>query len=52
MSHNRATDLHLDKGALDRSLFPHIPDGIEVHKGLRDVHAKFVSRIVFAVRET
>lgn len=43
------TDLKLFKTGLDPSIFPNIPNGIEVHNGFADEHAKTAAYVLQAV---
>ncbi|KAI0045094.1 alpha/beta-hydrolase [Auriscalpium vulgare] len=44
------TDVLVGKKALDPTLFPGVPDGIEVHDGFADEHAKTATQILGEVK--
>lgn len=44
------TDLNIAKRALDPTLFPGVPDGVEVHSGFADAHEKTASQILTEVK--
>ncbi|TFY66439.1 hypothetical protein EVG20_g4647 [Dentipellis fragilis] len=45
------TDLDADLQALDSSLFPGVPSGVQVHDGFADEHAKTASQILAEVKK-
>ena len=44
------TDLNIAKRALDPTLFPGVPDGVEVHSGFADEHEKTAGQILTEVK--
>ncbi|ETW81949.1 Lipase, class 3 [Heterobasidion irregulare TC 32-1] len=44
------TDLNIAKRVLDPTLFPGVPDGVEVHSGFADAHEKTASQILTEVK--
>ncbi|KAI0269945.1 alpha/beta-hydrolase [Gloeopeniophorella convolvens] len=45
------TDLNVDKGKLDNTLFPGVPSGVEVHGGFSDEHKKTATQILTEVKK-
>ncbi|TFY75768.1 hypothetical protein EWM64_g8245 [Hericium alpestre] len=45
------TDIDIPKEALNSTLFPNVPDGVEVHSGFADEHQKTASQILDEIKK-